>query len=35
MWFLRVEALLPAAFDELVLARVASLRRSADGPEAA
>jgi tetraacyldisaccharide 4'-kinase len=35
MWFLRVEAILPATFDELVLARLASLRRSADGPEAA
>jgi tetraacyldisaccharide 4'-kinase len=35
MWFLRVEAILPAAFDEFLLARLDSSRRSIDGPEAA
>jgi tetraacyldisaccharide 4'-kinase len=35
MWFLRVEALLPGAFDEFLLTRLARSRRSAHGPEAA
>jgi tetraacyldisaccharide 4'-kinase len=35
MWFLRVEAMLPEAFDEFLLARLDSSRRSIDGPEAA
>jgi tetraacyldisaccharide 4'-kinase len=35
MWFLRVEAILPPEFDEFLLARLASARRRADGPQAA
>jgi len=35
MWFLRVDAILPEAFDAFLLARLAGLRRSADGPQAA
>jgi tetraacyldisaccharide 4'-kinase len=34
MWFLRVEAVLPREFEELLLERLASTRR-ADGPQAA
>ncbi len=35
MWFLRVEASLPADFDDFLLTRLALARRSADGPQAA
>jgi tetraacyldisaccharide 4'-kinase len=35
MWFLRVEASLPAEFDDFLLTRIAQARRSADGPQAA
>jgi tetraacyldisaccharide 4'-kinase len=35
MWFVRVEAILAAGFDEFLLARLAQSRRSADGPQAA
>jgi tetraacyldisaccharide 4'-kinase len=35
MWFLHVEAILPAEFDEFLLARLAMARRRADGPQAA
>jgi tetraacyldisaccharide 4'-kinase len=35
MWFLRIEALLPPEFDEFLLSRIATARRSADGPQAA
>ena len=35
MWFLRVEASLPAEFDDFLLTRLAHARRSADGPQAA
>ena len=35
MWFLRVDAILPETFDAFLLARLDSLRRSADGPQAA
>jgi tetraacyldisaccharide 4'-kinase len=35
MWFMRVEAILPQDFDEFLLTRLATARRSADGPQAA
>jgi tetraacyldisaccharide 4'-kinase len=35
MWFLRVEAILPAEFEDFLLARLAQSRRSADGSQAA
>ncbi|HUP97973.1 MAG TPA: tetraacyldisaccharide 4'-kinase [Usitatibacter sp.] len=35
MWFLRVEASLPAEFDDFLLTRIDQARRSADGPQAA
>jgi tetraacyldisaccharide 4'-kinase len=35
MWFLRVDAILPEAFDAFLLERLASRRRSPDGPQAA
>ncbi len=35
MWFLRVEASLPAEFEDFLLTRIAQARRSADGPQAA
>ena len=35
MWFLRVEASLPADFDDFLLTRIAQARRSANGPQAA
>jgi len=35
MWFLRVDAILPEAFDAFLLDRLATARRKADGPEAA
>ena len=35
MWFLRVEAILPREFDELVLDRIERSRRRTDGPQAA
>jgi tetraacyldisaccharide 4'-kinase len=35
MWFMRVEAELPAAFTDFILTRVASARRSPHGSEAA
>ena len=35
MWFLRVEAILPREFDELVLDRMEQSRRRADGSQAA
>jgi tetraacyldisaccharide 4'-kinase len=35
MWFLRVEAIVPEAFDEFLLARLERPRRSPDGSEAA
>ncbi|HXN16460.1 MAG TPA: tetraacyldisaccharide 4'-kinase [Usitatibacter sp.] len=35
MWYLRVEAILPADFDDFLLTRLARARRSTDGPQAA
>lgn len=35
MWFLRVEASLPAEFEDFLLNRLALARRSTDGPQAA
>lgn len=35
MWFMRVEAILPSDFDDFLLTRLATARRSADGPQAA
>ncbi|MEO5676423.1 MAG: tetraacyldisaccharide 4'-kinase [Usitatibacter sp.] len=35
MWFLRVEASLPAEFEDFLLTRINQARRSADGPQAA
>jgi len=35
MWFLRVDAMLPEAFDAFLLERLANARRKADGPQAA
>ena len=35
MWFLRVEASLPAEFDDFLLTRIAEARRSANGSQAA
>jgi tetraacyldisaccharide 4'-kinase len=35
MWFMRVEAILPREFDELLLERLAQSRRRADGSQAA
>ena len=35
MWFLRVEAILPPDFDDFLLTRIATARRSVDGPQAA
>ncbi len=35
MWFLRVDAVLPPGFDDFVLTRIATARRSAHGPQAA
>ncbi|HET9471082.1 MAG TPA: tetraacyldisaccharide 4'-kinase, partial [Usitatibacter sp.] len=35
MWFMRVDAIVPPAFEDFLLARVANARRSADGPQAA
>jgi tetraacyldisaccharide 4'-kinase len=35
MWFMRVEAILPPAFEEFLLSRLATVRRSAHGPQAA
>ncbi|HSN19393.1 MAG TPA: tetraacyldisaccharide 4'-kinase, partial [Usitatibacter sp.] len=35
MWFMRVEAVLPPEFDDFLLSRLATARRSADGPQAA
>jgi len=35
MWFLRVEAILPREFDQLVLDRIERSRRRTDGPQAA
>lgn len=35
MWFLRVDAILPGAFDAFLLERLANARRTADGPQAA
>ena len=35
MWFMRVDAVLPPELEEFVLGRVATARRSADGPQAA
>jgi tetraacyldisaccharide 4'-kinase len=35
MWFMRVEAILPSDFDEFLLTRLATARRTADGPQAA
>jgi tetraacyldisaccharide 4'-kinase len=35
MWFMRVEAILPPDFDDFLLSRLATARRSADGSQAA
>ena len=35
MWFMRVDAILPPELEEFLLGRVATARRSADGPQAA
>jgi tetraacyldisaccharide 4'-kinase len=35
MWFMRVEAILPSDFDDFLLTRLATARRSADGSQAA
>jgi tetraacyldisaccharide 4'-kinase len=35
MWFMRVDAVLPPEFDDFLLSRLATARRSADGPQAA
>jgi tetraacyldisaccharide 4'-kinase len=35
MWFMRVDAILPPDFDDFLLTRIATARRSADGPQAA
>lgn len=35
MWFMRVDAVLPPELEEFLLGRVATARRSADGPQAA
>ena len=35
MWFMRVEASLPAAFDDFLIERITQARRRADGPQAA
>ena len=35
MWYLRVEAILPPEFDELLLTRLAQARKRAHGPQAA
>jgi tetraacyldisaccharide 4'-kinase len=35
MWFMRVDAILPPDFDDFLLTRLATARRSADGPQAA
>ena len=35
MWYLRVDAILPAEFDDFLLTRIAQSRRSVDGPKAA
>jgi tetraacyldisaccharide 4'-kinase len=35
MWYLRVDAMLPEAFDAFLLDRLAHARRKADGPQAA
>lgn len=35
MWFMRVEAILPAEFEDFLLSRLAQSRRRADGPQAA
>ena len=35
MWYMRVDAILPAEFDDFLLTRIAQSRRSVDGPQAA
>jgi tetraacyldisaccharide 4'-kinase len=35
MWFMRVDAILPPDFDDFLLTRIATARRSADGSQAA
>lgn len=35
MWFMRIEAVLAPGFDDFLLSRLATARRSADGPQAA
>ncbi len=35
MWYMRVEAILPPEFDDFLLTRIATARRSVDGPQAA
>jgi tetraacyldisaccharide 4'-kinase len=35
MWFMRVDAILPPEFDDFLLTRLATARRSAHGPQAA
>ena len=35
MWLMRVDAILPQALEDFLLGRVATVRRSADGSQAA